>query len=248
MDKSRVSILGHYRKLWYFTFNRFKGETYREMREYFTGVLIGEIEEFAPMQGRRVLDVGGAKGEFCKALSEQRGCDAVNLDPDPGGYVWPQTVVGRADSIPFGDNTFDFVICRGVLEHIPTEAQLSSLEDMHRVTKPGGICHVTIPPWYNPHAGHRLKPFHLLPFPAAKRLRKLVFPGSQIRGNSYEEAGLFPVTFRRMRELIASVDFDLLATRDTHLRLHFLTRLPGVREVAVPAVSFILRKRRSQPR
>jgi hypothetical protein len=40
--------------------------------------------------------------------------------------------------------------------------------DIYRVLKKGGIGYLVIPSWWNPHAGHGLKPFHVLPFPVAK--------------------------------------------------------------------------------
>ena len=75
----------------------------------------------------------------------------------------------------------------------------------------------------------------------AKFLRELIF-GNKIDANSYEEAGLYPITFRRMLKMISKSGFKILDTKDTHLRLHFLTKIPIIREVAVPAVSFILTK------
>ena len=112
---------------------------------------------------------------------------------------------------------------------------------MHRVTKCGGICYIMIPPWYNPHAGHGLKPFHMFGFETAKRLRKLFFRQT-ISVNSFKEAGLYPITFKRMREMILKSGFKILDTKDTHLRLHFLTKIPLLREVLVSSVSFILKK------
>jgi len=211
------------------------------MREYFAGIFISEIEEFIPLYEKKVLDVGGAKGEFCKVISKERECEAVNLDPDPGNFLWPRTIKGCADNLPFSENEFDLVICRGVLEHIPPGRQQRSVGEMYRVVKRDGFCYIIIPPWYNLHAGHGLKPFHYFPFKVAKFLRELFF-SRKITANSYEESNLYPITFRRMLEMIMASGFKLLATRDTHLRLHFLTRIPIIREIAVPSAVFILTK------
>jgi len=227
--------------LWFYNFHRFKGDNARLMREYFAEVAITEIEEFEPLAGKKVLDVGGARGEFCAALHRLRNCDAFNLEPAPREFLWHQNVVASADHIPFNDNSFDVVICRGVIEHIPHEHQLPSLREMFRVAKPHGPVYVVIPPWYSPHAGHKLKPFHVLPFKVARFLRELVFR-KKVPGNSLAELHYHPVTFRRMLSLIRRSGFDLLATRDTHFRLHALTRVPLLREVLVPAVAFILLK------
>jgi ubiquinone/menaquinone biosynthesis C-methylase UbiE len=243
----------HYRTLLFYAFNRFKGNNYRRMREYLADVLISEVEEFMPLWKKKVLDVGGARGEFCRILNKKRKCNAINIDPEPAGYIggwdkklqedvlWPKTKVGVADKLPFRDNSFDLVICRGVLEHIPTDKQQKSVQEMYRVTKRKGFCYIMIPPWYNPHAGHTLKPFHVIPFKAAKFLRQTFF-GTKIKARSLEEEYLYPVTFSRMRKMILNAHFRIAATRDTHLRFHFVTKIPVLREIAVPAVSFILKK------
>ncbi len=211
------------------------------MRRYLARVLIMELEEFIDLDDCQVLDVGGARGEFCQVLHQLRGCRATNVDPDPGIPLWPDTVRCFADDIPLASNRFDLVICRGVLEHIPTVRQQASIREMFRVTRPGGLCYFLIPPWFNPHAGHTLKPFHVLPFKAARFLRQLWFRES-IPARSYAEAGLYPITFRRMLRLISGAGMRLLATRDSHFRLHFMTRIPVLRELLVPSAAFILKK------
>jgi len=243
-----MNILNHYRKLLYFNFNRLKGDAYREMREYLAQVFIADIGRFMSLDGKRVLDVGGARGEFCKALSDKSSCAAVNLDPAPfeygkysGDFLWQDTVLGSADKMPFEDNEFDLVMCLGAFEHISSAKQQDSLNEMFRVTRPGGLCYVTIPPWFNPTAGHGLKPFHYFPFPIAKRLSEMTY-GKKIEASSWAEKKLFPVTFQGMSKMISASGFRVIDTQDRHLRMHFLTRIPVLREVAVPAVAFILRK------
>lgn len=240
-ELARFRLIPHYARLLFFARNRFKGNNYERMREYFAQILIREIEEFMPLHNKRVLDVGGARGEFCRVISESRQCDAVNLDPAPMDPVWSKTVVGQAEAIPFQKDEFDLVICRGVLEHIPRERQLAAVKEMFRVTRQGGFSYIMIPPWYNPHAGHQLKPFHLLPFCLAKGLRRFFFH-NKIEAGSLAEAELYPITFRRMHRMILASGFRVVATRDTHFRLHWLTRIPLLREILVPAVAFIVRK------
>lgn len=90
MKTDKINLLNHYRKLWFFAFNRSKGNNYQLMSEYFTQILLMEVEEFMSVWNKKVLDVGGAKGTFCKVISEKRKCDAINLDPSPGEYIWPK--------------------------------------------------------------------------------------------------------------------------------------------------------------
>ena len=242
MKKAEINLLDHYKKLYFYAFNRFKDDNYQKMREYFSQIVILEIEEYLSVNNKKLLDVGGARGEFCKVFYEKRNCDAVNLDPNPRKYIWPKTYVGFADNMPFSENGFDIVLCRGVLEHIPSEKQQISVNEMYRVIKKGGICYIMIPPWYNPHAGHQFKPFHVLGFKAAKCLRELFFK-NKISANSFEEARLYSITFKKMKKMILKSGFIILATRDTHFRLHFLTKIPLLREVMIPSIAFILTKR-----
>ncbi len=244
MKRQEAALLEHYRKLWYYNWHRYEGSNMVAMRLYFAEVLIGEIEEFLSLEGKSVLDVGGARGEFCKTLSDLRHTFAVNLDPSyANSQFWTRAVKAYASQIPLPDNTFDLAISRGVFEHIPPGARQHSLDEMFRVTKPGGFAYILIPPWFNPHAGHGFKPFHYFPFPLAKFLRKTVKRrkvGTRVR--SYADAGLYPLTFRGMKKLIQNSGFELAATKDTHFRLHFLTRVWLANEILIPAVAFILRK------
>ena len=211
MEKNKIKLYDHYRKVLYFAFNRFKNNNYGLMREYFANILINELEEFMPLKNKKILDVGGGRGEFCRIIYEKRGCDAINLDPYPNDEawspsqsepLWEKTTIGFAEDIPFEDNSFDIVICRGVLEHIPKDKKCQCINEMYRVTKNGGICYIMIPPWYNPHGGHLLKPFHIFPFKIAKTLRQLIFR-NKINSDSYEEEGLYPITFKGMLRIVS---------------------------------------------
>ncbi|MFA6635528.1 MAG: methyltransferase domain-containing protein [Candidatus Omnitrophota bacterium] len=248
MKSEKASLIRHYKNLWFFNFNRLKDNNYKDMREYLAGVFLSDIEEFIPLTGKKVLDVGGARGELCKVINEKRGCEAVNLDPTPYEYgeyssdfIWKDTVAGVAEDMPFKDNEFDLVICRGVFEHIFPEKQQISLDEMFRVTRPGGYCYITIPPWYNPCAGHGLKPFHYLPFKLSKFMAQKAY-GKKIKENSWRERRLFRITFRSMLKMISSSGFKLVETEDVHFRMHVLTKIPILRDIAVPAVAFILSK------
>jgi len=118
------------------------------------------------------------------------------------------------------------------------------VNEMYRVTKEGGLCYISIPPWYAPFAGHACMPFHYLPYRVARRLAVLFYKTPLIPpdAKSWDEYGISSITFKKMRRIISKSGFRLLSTKDHHFRLHFLTKIPMIREVAVPVVAFILRK------
>jgi ubiquinone/menaquinone biosynthesis C-methylase UbiE len=210
------------------------------MRKYFAKILVYDLTKYTNLDNKKILDVGGASGEFSKYIGENFNCQIINLDPEPVNPVW-KTVKATADKIPFEDNTFDIVFFRGVLEHIQPKFQQASINEIFRVMKQDSFGYFVIPPWYNFHAGHGLKPFHLLPFPIAKFLRNLFFK-KKITHNSYEEASLYKVTHKSTQYKINKAGFSTLATLDTHLRMHFITKIPLIREALVPAVAFIVKK------
>jgi SAM-dependent methyltransferase len=229
--------------LCFFQFNRYKGDNYEKMRHYFADVLIDEIEQYMDLNHKVILDVGGANGEFCEILSSKRQCTALNLDPFPPEITWPKSLIGFANQMPIQSSQIDLCINRGVIEHIPHALQQLALNEIHRVLKPGGLCYLMTQPWYNPHAGHHLKPFHPLPFKWAKWLVEHTFGAAmEIRGNSYADNWLHGNTFRTMNKKCLKAGFIIDATLDTHFKLHFLTRIPLIREFLVPSVVWILRK------
>jgi len=46
---------------------------------------------------------------------------------------------------PFKDNIFDEILMRHVLEHLPDT--LATMEELHRIAKPGGNIHIAVPYW-----------------------------------------------------------------------------------------------------
>src|SRR6185437_741923 len=92
-----------------------------------------------PKAGDRVLDVAGGPGALAAALVERVAsvtvldAAAALLDHAPEGV---ETVVGRAEQLPFADASFDLVTCVNSLHHIARPAR--ALDEMARVLGPGG--------------------------------------------------------------------------------------------------------------
>jgi SAM-dependent methyltransferase len=250
-----LSTVEHYKTLLHFARKMLqgdlvggRGEEYIRAQEHYAHVVNDEVSNFLSLRNKKILDVGGLSGVFCRVFSEEFGAQiAVNSEPYHEYYKnlhWPNRVRGAAQALPFSDNQFDFVMCREVLEHIHPQYLQSAVSEMYRVTRNGGLCYISIPPWYNPVSGHALMPFHYLPFGTAKRLSLLFFRNPPINpsARSYAELPLFKITYKPMMRLISSCGFRVLATKDHHFRLHFLTKIPLIRDVAVPCIVFIARK------
>ena len=126
-------------------------------------MLTVDFDRFPVGPGDRVLDMGCGGGRHAFALY-RRGAHVTALDMDPAelkdvagmfagmrdeGEV-PEgataaAVRGTAYGLPFADDTFDYVVCAEVLEHLPQDSR--AMAELTRVLKPGGLIAVTVPRW-----------------------------------------------------------------------------------------------------
>jgi len=103
--------------------------------------------------GDQVLDVGCGSGRLSMAAQEWAGADgqAVGLDPSPEMIRVARKNTERAgskakfelgvvESLPFPDASFEVVLNRLMLHHLPGDLKQRGLAEMRRVLKPGGIC------------------------------------------------------------------------------------------------------------
>jgi SAM-dependent methyltransferase len=116
---------------------------YARHRKIHPGVLAELIESglFAPET--RVLDVGCGTGNYAAALAAATGCRISGVDPsarmlDLARDVapWESLVPGRAESLPFADDSFDVVMSTDVIHHIGDRD--AYFQESVRVLRPGG--------------------------------------------------------------------------------------------------------------
>jgi SAM-dependent methyltransferase len=107
-------------------------------------------------RGARVLDVGGGPGRMAVPLSNRHRvtlCDlsrdmlTVARSRDGGSRLTLATADAR--SLPFADDSFDYVLCIDVLPHLPDPGP--ALAEARRVLRPGGTLIVdstnSVPLW-----------------------------------------------------------------------------------------------------
>ncbi len=115
LSPSTLSLERH-RLLWLYL----KNET-----DYFSAPK--KVLHFAPEQA------------FYKLFRNQKNLDYTTTD-----LLSPLADV-KADicNLPFGDNTYDVILCNHVLEHIPDDTK--AMQELYRVLKPGGMGIFQIP-------------------------------------------------------------------------------------------------------
>ena len=119
----------------------------RDPKQSVLRMLQNEFILTLPIRGK-VLDMGGGrKAKYLPLLPPGLDITSVNIDAE----FAPTHLVKPGQPLPFDDNSFDTVICFNTLEHIYDAPAV--LAELHRVVKPGGLVHVTVPFMFRIH-GH----------------------------------------------------------------------------------------------
>lgn len=123
-----------------------------------------DFDRFSVTPGTTVLDVGCGQGRHSfEAL--RRGADVTAFDSSESDLADVKTMFGAMEregeigsggaaqvqhgdacAMTFADDSFDRVIAAEVLEHIPDD--LDAMQEIARVTRPGGSVAVSVPRWW----------------------------------------------------------------------------------------------------
>jgi SAM-dependent methyltransferase len=101
-----------------------------------------------PLAGVDLLDAGCGTGLF-SAEAVRRGAGVTSLDVGEqllarvADKCDSRRVVGTVAALPFGDASFDVVICTEVIEHVENAAE--GIAELVRVARPGGRIVLTTP-------------------------------------------------------------------------------------------------------
>src|SRR5689334_5713879 len=106
------------------------------------------LEAFQPIKSdARVIEVGSGAHGLIFYFGSQHG---IGVDPLAASYrsLFPrwqkcaQTVAAVGESLPFGDQSFDVVICDNVVDHAESPARI--VRELARILVPGGLLYFTV--------------------------------------------------------------------------------------------------------
>jgi len=197
---------------------------------------VRQLSAWTPLEDAVVLDVGGGPGYFADAF-HGAGAAYVSVDSDLGelsavGKPGPGTVVGSGLDLPVRDAAVDACYSSNVLEHVPDPERM--VDEMVRVTRPGGIVFLSWTTWLSPWGGHETSPWHYLGGRYAAR--RFVRRHGRRPKNDYGRS-LFAVSAHRMLRWARGAEVDRrVRVRAALPRYHpwwaqWVAAVPGVREV-----------------
>jgi SAM-dependent methyltransferase len=205
---------------------------------------IALVERHIGLAGRLVADVGGGPGYFAAGFRD-RGAQCMLIEPDPDelyrrGEPGRASVIGDGFWLPLADASVDVCFSCNVLEHVKDPAGL--IDEMIRVTRPGGLVYLSYTVWLSPWGGHESAPFHYLGGEYATRryIRRHGHKPKNLFGQTMFPLGVGPVLGLVRRRADATV----VEARPRYYPrwCRFLIFLPGLRELLTWNLLVILRR------
>jgi SAM-dependent methyltransferase len=193
-----------------------------------------------------VLEIGSGYGGYSKILKEKTGT-LIAADLMINDWYSKNSIsfvqLDGGKPFPFKKDTFDFVYCSSLIEHIADPSLL--LQSIWKVTKPGGIVYLTFPPFYTLAliGGHNFKPFHFLGEKFAVRLTNFLYRSNITSyASAYGVCGLFPLTIDQVESVLLERHFEIIEKYSRLCKIN-TTHLPGIlKDLATWHICFITKK------
>jgi SAM-dependent methyltransferase len=249
--RSRVADCGVMRSVR--LFRLFRGEQ-ADPEAFYAGLAEDAVRQVAShidLAARTVVDVGGGGGWFTEAF-RARGAHCYLFEPDRAELGFRAALPGLRSVLPAGavladgywlpvrDGGADVVLSSNVLEHVPDPIGL--IEEMIRVTRPGGLVYLSYCNWYSPWGGHEMSPWHYLGAGYARR--RYIRRSGRLPKHEYG-VNLFPVHIGPvLRALRARSDVCIIEAGPRYYPrwCRPLIRVPVLREVLTWNLMLIMRR------
>jgi SAM-dependent methyltransferase len=100
----------------------------------------------------RILDFGAGDGELVRQLAADVPLEATVFEPTPALMAEARVKLAGLDRVAFADSlesvaseTFDYVFCLEVFEHLPPNETVHAIAEIHRLLKPDGRAVIGVP-------------------------------------------------------------------------------------------------------
>ena len=140
--------------------------------------------------------------------------------------------------LPFKSESFDFVFCSSLIEHMKIPKIL--VKEIKRVLKKGGNCYLSFPPFWSPVGAHQFKPFHYLGEKMAINLSRKLYG---VRSHSYDDkyGKLYKRKISQVKKYILDNNLKIKSISTRMSPINF-ARIPFLNELLTWHVEFLIEK------
>ncbi len=188
----------------------------------------------------KILDVGSGRGGYASMLSDENA-KVVSLDITREFFLKTKAVEfvqGDAARLPFKSDSFDFVFCSSLIEHVKDSDEM--VNEIKRVLKRDRMCYLSFPPFWSPVGSHQFKPFHYLGEKVAVKLsRKFYHVRSHTYGDYYGK--LYIRTIKQVKRIIIANNMEILSLTTRMSPINF-AKIPIARDFLTWHAEFLIKK------
>lgn len=164
------------------------------------------LKQYLPKKKKiRILDVGCGTGAAFNYLSKYGEIIGIDISDDALKYAKKKgnVKIGSITAIPFGDSSFDLVVCLDVLYHLYVKNYREAISEMHRVLKKEGILLLREPAFDWLKSSHDVVDYTARRFVAKEIKNELERKSFKILKLTYVNFLLFPLVFlKRLPEIL----------------------------------------------
>jgi len=191
-------------------------------------------------KGKKVLDLGCGKGGYSLNLFKE-GANTTSLDITTEYFQnikGTKFIIGDATRMPFKSNSFDFVFCSSLIEHIKNPDLL--VREIKRVLAKKGLCYLSFPPFWSPVGAHQFKPFHYLGEKIAVRLSRKFYG---VRSFKYDDVygKLHKMKIDQVKKIILKEKLKIKSLSTRMSPINF-AKIPLLKDFLTWNVEFLVEK------
>ncbi len=202
------------------------------------------------VRGKNVLDFGCGRGDQAAAIAKRLSATVTGLDTNPRTLADAVTNHGAAvefiDSIPTG-RTWDIVISLNAMEHY--DDPIAALDAMRQAVPVGGMILISFgPPWWAPYGSHmhffcRIPWLQLWFSERTIMTVRAKYRSDGARKFEEVESGLNRMSLAKFERIVSASRLSLLRLNYTGVKgMHWIARIPVLRELGTVNVTSVLRK------
>jgi len=240
--------LNQFLKLIRLGFLRFRSkDDYRKMQSFIAQASIEELEKRGIcLENKEIVEFGSGRGGYSEIFHQKSNkflaSDLIKDDIFTNNKI-PFLEMSLANPLPIESNTYDFIYCSSVIEHL--ENPVLMLQEAFRILKNNGHMLLSFPPFYSLSlvGGHHFKPFHFLGEKCAVKLTNLILKEKFTNyATTYGSYGLHPLTMGQVKTMIINTGFEIkdIYTRNFPINTVFL---PGfLKDLMTWHACYLIRK------